>query len=365
MPFRWLAYLLIASLVQTEAKMIRPACAATWAFGSIAVDKIIPLLDIGKSSIDCVEEGIKAVELDEQDQYYVGVGGYPNADGIMELDAAIMDSKRRYGAVMCLQNIKNPISVARSIMEKCVHNILIGNGALQWALSHGFKEVQILTPSAQEAWMQWKQENSKKTQEQVSKDDIDESHDTVGVICLDRDGRLCCGTSTSGWKFKHSGRVGDSPLIGSGLYCDGNVGAAVATGDGEEIMRTCISFLIVEFMRQGHSPQDACSMAIKRFQELEPDFHHEDEQKEGGESTGGQSCEKRMHVKLTVGVVAMDKAGRVGAASTLSESNAHRGLPGFPVVVWRGGGSRRRRRRGRREARGRCRGKEREVYHCR
>jgi isoaspartyl peptidase/L-asparaginase-like protein (Ntn-hydrolase superfamily) len=212
---------------------------STWDFGKIAIKNCIPtLLSANNSAMDAVEIGIRAVEVDTQDQYYVGVGGFPNADGDMEFDAAIMDDKLRYGAVMSLQNIRNPISVARSILEKCVHNILTGSGALQWALDHGFTfDEHVLTEDSRLQWQQWKSEMRQHTSlQQISANtNGDDSHDTVCLICLDQLGRLAVGTSTSGWKFKHPGRVGDSPLIGSGLYCHGQYGAAAATGDGEEV----------------------------------------------------------------------------------------------------------------------------------
>jgi len=211
-------------------------CAATWKFGEIAVDKIVPMLEQGISSIDAVEMGICAVELDNNDQYCVGFGGFPNAEGVMELDAAIMDHKCRYGAVMGLTDILNPISVARTVMDKCIHNILVGEGALKWALSQGFTKDpnRVLSSVALDDWIKWKKDNMASSAEKQ------DSHDTIGVICLDKNGHLCAGTSTSGWKYKHPGRVGDAPLVGSGLYCDGSVGAAVATGDGEEVSNSVI-----------------------------------------------------------------------------------------------------------------------------
>ena len=169
-----------------------------------------------------------AVENYDAELTFVGLGGLPNADGILELDAAIMDFSMRYGAVMCLQQIRNPISVAKSIMEHCVHNILSGDGAQKWAVDHGFRTEDLATNlKFGEEFSKWKNEQAPKI--------ADDSHDTIGLLCLDANGKLCAGTSTSGWKFKHPGRVGDSPLVGGGLYCDGTVGAAVATGDGEEV----------------------------------------------------------------------------------------------------------------------------------
>ena len=304
----------VDSKVATSPTKHTAACVATWRFGAIAVDACAPLLESGLAAIDCVEEGIRAVETDNTDQYFVGVGGLPNAKGVMELDAAIMDSDSRYGAVMALQNIVNPISVARSVMEKCVHNVIVGDGALQWAVSNGFEEDSgVLTEQSKLEWQAWRRHNDEEKLE-ASKG---ASHDTIGLICLDKNGRLCAGTSTSGWRFKHPGRVGDAPLVGSGLYCDGEVGAAVATGDGEEIMRSCLSFLIVELMRAGHSPQEACKVAISRVLALK------------------RSAPEGMHPKLTVAVIAMDPKGNIGAASTLSCDNEHRGRPAFPAAYWK------------------------------
>lgn len=316
MPMIYYIVLIIFLKNISYIQSVQPVAVSTWSFGKLAIDACIPLLENGSSSINAVEEGIKYVELDDNDQYYVGIGGLPNSEGIMEFDAAIMDSKKRYGAVMALKSIKTPISVARSVMEKCVHNIICGDGALKWAIDNGFiPDEKVLTPASEREWIAWKYENGK----QLS--DNEDTHDTIGLICLDKDGHLCAGTSTSGWKFKHPGRVGDSPLIGSGLYCDGKIGAAVATGDGEEIMRVCLSFLAVELMRQGYEPNEACRIAVERFQELEPNTSEEN---------------KRMHKQLTVGLIAMNKSGKVGAASTLSQTNTHRGKPFFPVMCWRG-----------------------------
>lgn len=205
---------------------MRPVVAATWRHGEIGVNAAVKVLERGGSSMDAVVAGVRAVELDNNGQYFVGVGGLPNADGEMELDAAVMDHMRRYGAVMALKNICTPVEVARVVMERSPHNVFAGEGALQFALSHGFiKQPEVLTQKAREDWLQWRRGN----------DSTPRGHDTVGMLCLDAQGRLSVACSTSGWKFKHPGRVGDSPLVGSGLYCDGRFGAAVATGDGEEV----------------------------------------------------------------------------------------------------------------------------------
>ena len=316
--------LVVLLMILPFKEATNPCAVATWRFGSIAVEKCKQMLIGDESALDAVEAGIKSVELDQRDQYYVGVGGLPNSNGVMELDAAIMDHRSKYGAVMSIQNIESPISVARSVLEKCVHNILCGEGALEWAISNGFKTTDILTSSSRKQWLAWME--AKKVQTTTTPFPYADSHDTVGVICIDRKGQLAVGTSTSGWPFKHPGRVGDSPLIGSGLYCDGKVGAAMATGDGEEIMRCCLSFLVVEFMRQGYSPKRACSLAINRLQTLQNSYPI---------AAGAE----KMHSTLVVGLVAMDITGEVGAASTLSPDNLHRGDAFFPVTCWRDGES--------------------------
>jgi N4-(beta-N-acetylglucosaminyl)-L-asparaginase len=171
-----------------------PCLAATWGFGSIAINAAVPSLIGGRVATDVVEQGIRAVELDNQDQYCVSVGGYPNSRGVMELDAAIMDEKRRYGAVMALQDIANPISVAKTVMEKSPHNVLVGEGAKFWAMENGFISENILTVEMKKEWEAWLK----------SKDIVEEkedSHDTVGFICLDQHGNLAAGTSTSGYEY--------------------------------------------------------------------------------------------------------------------------------------------------------------------
>lgn len=157
-----------------------PTCVSTWSFGIIAIKESAQLLLSGSSSIDAVVNGIHTVELDEKDQYYVGLGGLPNYDGIMEFDAAIMDNNKRYGAVMAIQNVNNPIAVARSVMDLCIHNILVGEGALKWALEHNFEfDPNVLTLSAKEEWKEWF-----KKKEEIKK--MGDSHDTIGLICIDK-----------------------------------------------------------------------------------------------------------------------------------------------------------------------------------
>ena len=177
----------------------RITAVATWKFGTIGLDQAVPCLLSGGTAVEAVEKGINAVELDNEDQYYVGVGGHPNRDGIMELDAAIMDHDLRYGAVMSLPDISRPISVARTVMTECQHNILTGNGALQWALDHGFQKERILTPEIEKEYYEWKLQQVTSSSNSDSKQLVDEDqHDTIGMICLDQYGHLAAGTSTSG-----------------------------------------------------------------------------------------------------------------------------------------------------------------------
>ncbi|CAM9645131.1 unnamed protein product, partial [Heterosigma akashiwo] len=287
----------------------KPTAIGTWGFSQMAVERAQELLEQGSSAIEAVEAGINEVELNTEAQYYVGYGGLPNANGKMEFDAAVMDGENRlYGAVMGMAGIKTPISVARKIMENCEHNILVGDGALSFALSQGMEMEETLSPEAKQEYENWKAERSPASQAAARNDftgapstDTEDCHDTVGLICLDREGRLAAGCSTSGWKFKLPGRVGDSPLIGSGLYADNAAGAAVATGTGEEIMRCCLSFLVVEFMRMGMHPMEACRRGIKRLEEVvmqRPNFN------------------RAMGTELIAGVVALGPDGTFGAAST-------------------------------------------------
>ncbi len=173
-----------------ESKSFVPTAISTWNFGKLAIKGAQLVLDGKGTAVEAVEKGINLVELDVTDQYFVGRGGYPNADGVMELDAAIMDHDVRYGAVMSLPDIAQPISVARRIMEECQHNILTGQGALKYSLEQGFSRENILTGQVQREWLEWK------TTQSVLKPE--DAHDTVGLICMDDQGRLAAGTSTSG-----------------------------------------------------------------------------------------------------------------------------------------------------------------------
>eukprot|EP00752_Nemacystus_decipiens_P001486 g1460.t1 len=302
---------------------------ATWRFGKIAVDAAAAVLEDGGSALDATEAGVTAVEMDTQDQYYVGKGGLPNSDGVMEFDAAVMDgTTASYGAVFAVRGIVKAFRCARLVLERSPHSVLVGEGATNFALRNGIEAADNLTDDARQQFEEWKTQHREEAEVAGALADQDESHDTVGVICLDDKGSLCAGTSTSGWKFKHPGRVGDAPVVGSGLYCDSRVGGAVATGDGEEILRTCLSFYVVERMREGDSPALACENGIARLKEIV----------NRSAAAGTTDADvTRMHKKLTVAVMALSPSGEIGAASTLGLNNVHRGRPAFPLAVWKKG----------------------------
>lgn len=237
----------------------RPTVISTWKFGVDANRESIRLLRRGKSALDAVETGARVPEADP-DFRSVGFGGRPDEDGHVTLDACIMDSHGNAGSVAFLQNIKHPVSVARKVMERSDHVMLVGEGAKRFALAHGFKEEDLLTEKSREEWLKWRENLS-------DKDDWgpNENHDTISILAQDEEGNLAGACSTSGLAYKIHGRVGDSPIIGAALFSDNDVGAAGATGRGEAVIKTVGSFLVVELMRQGRSPQEACEEALRRI----------------------------------------------------------------------------------------------------
>ncbi len=234
-----------------------PMCISTWSHGYEANKVSMKAMKNGKTSLDAVELGIHTAENNPKITS-VGYGGYPDAEGNVTLDASIMNWEGNAGSIGFLQKIKNPISVAKLVMEKTPHVMLTGNGALQFALKNGFKKQNLLTPKAKKAWELWKEK--KKTELQKK-----ENHDTIGLLAIDKKGNMSGGVSTSGIAFKTYGRVGDSPIIGAGVYVDNEVGGACSTGWGELAMKSLGSFLTVEKMREGYSPQKACEYVIKRI----------------------------------------------------------------------------------------------------
>lgn len=239
----------------------KPIVLSTWRFGIEANAAAWEVLSKNGRALDAVEAGVKIPEGDPNERS-VGYGGRPDRDGKVTLDACIMDEFSNIGSVACLEHIKHPISVARAVMEKTPHVMLVGKGALQFALSQGFKKENLLVEESEKEWKEWLKTSQYKPIANI------ENHDTIGMIALDANGNLSGACTTSGMAFKMHGRVGDSPIIGAGLYVDNEIGAATATGHGEEVIRITGCHLVVELMRQGLSPQKACEEAVMRIVKL-------------------------------------------------------------------------------------------------
>ncbi|MBI5475948.1 MAG: isoaspartyl peptidase/L-asparaginase [Ignavibacteriales bacterium] len=244
--------------------------------GAKALEKAMGMIQEGKDALDAVIAGVNIVEDDPNDMS-VGYGGLPNEEGVVELDAAVMHgSSYRGGAVASIRNIKNPSKVARLVMERSDHVLIVGDGALKFAKAHGFMEENLLTDQAREAWLKWK-ENLSSEDDWLPPHTIEDKeigqiyekylrhYGTIHLSGLDMNGNLSCVTTTSGLSYKIPGRVGDSPIIGAGLYCDNEVGSAGSTGRGEANLLNCSSVMIVEWMRQGKSPEESCILACKRI----------------------------------------------------------------------------------------------------
>lgn len=241
----------------------KPIVISTWNFGKDANVEAWKILSAGGRSLDAVEKGVQVPEGDPKETS-VGLGGLPDRDGRVTLDACIMDEHANIGAVACLEHIVHPISVARKVMEKTPHVMLVGDGALQFALANGFKKEKLLTPESEKAWKEWLKKAEYKPVANI------ENHDTIGMIAMDSHQNLSGACTTSGMAYKMHGRVGDSPIIGAGLFVDNEIGAATSTGVGEEVIRICGSHLVIELMRQGNSPQEACEKAVKRIVKNQP-----------------------------------------------------------------------------------------------
>lgn len=258
--------------ISKNNELNKPIVISTWDFGVAANAEAWKILNTNGKALDAVENGVKVAEADIKNQT-VGYGGRPDRDGIVTLDASIMDHLGNCGAVLALEQIKHPVSVARLVMEKTPHVMLAGDGALQFALEQGFKAENILTEQSKKEWEEWLKtahyqpvsniENRKLPGNQYN-------HDTIGMLALDAHGHLAGACSTSGIGFKLRGRVGDSPIIGAGLYVDNEVGGATSTGVGEEVIRNVGSFLVVELMRQGYPPEEACKEAVMRIIKKKP-----------------------------------------------------------------------------------------------
>ncbi|MGE6219131.1 N(4)-(beta-N-acetylglucosaminyl)-L-asparaginase [Nubsella zeaxanthinifaciens] len=279
----------------------QPIVISTWDFGVAANADAWKILSNDGKALDAVEAGVKVPEADIKNQS-VGYGGLPDRDGIVTLDACIMDHLGNCGAVLALENIKHPIAVARLVMEKTPHVMLAGDGALQFALEQGFKKEELLTENSKKAWKEWLKTSKYEPISNIENKLYDKAapeklpgnqynHDTIGMLALDNAGNLSGACTTSGMAYKLHGRIGDSPIIGAGLYVDNEIGAATATGVGEEVVRNVGSFLVVELMRQGYPPEEACKEAVMRII------------KKKKESTKN----------LQVGFLALNKKGEYGA----------------------------------------------------
>jgi N4-(beta-N-acetylglucosaminyl)-L-asparaginase len=270
-----------AVLAQESGARTRPVVIATWEFGQRANARAWAVLDAGGAALDAVEKGCNDAELDTENQS-VG-GGLPNEEGEVTYDAMIMDGRtHRSGAVGCLKRCHKAISVARCVMEKTRHSLLVGEDASRFAFKLGFPEAtDLLTKKSKADWEAWKA--------RPEKHDF-WGHDTIGMVALDKNGDLACGCTTSGLAFKIAGRVGDSPIVGAGAYCDGEVGGAASTGNGDIMLRFLLTYQTVEFMRQGLSPRAACEGALERL--------------------------KAKGIATQAAVVALNKRGETGAACT-------------------------------------------------
>jgi len=235
-----------------------PVVVSTWYHGLAANEAAWRVIQANGKAIDAVEQGVKVAEADPESTS-VGYGGLPDRDGNVTLDACIMDETGNCGAVCFLQNIKHPIAVARKVMDDTPHVLLAGEGALRFAVSQGFKQENLLTDKSKAAWETWLKEAKYEPIINI------ENHDTIGLLAIDKHGDISGACTTSGLAYKMHGRVGDSPIIGAGMFVDNEVGGAVATGMGEAVLKTLGSFLVVELMRNGMSPQAACEEAVRRI----------------------------------------------------------------------------------------------------
>jgi N4-(beta-N-acetylglucosaminyl)-L-asparaginase len=284
---------------------------STWDFGAAANAEAFARLKAGGSLLDAVEAGVKVAEADPNN-HSVGYSGYPDRDGHVTLDAVIMDDAGRMGAVAALEDTMHAISVARRVMEKTPHTLLMGEGATRFAREQGFPKQNLLTPESEAAWRKWLETSKYQPQANIENSSYSPSsgpapggpqnHDTIGLLARDASGRMAGACTTSGMAFKMRGRVGDSPIVGAGLYVEGGAGAATSTGVGEEVMRVAGTARVVASMRAGRSPQEACEEVVRHIAKLR------------GDAIKG----------MQVGFLALDPKGRVGAFCL---------LPGFTYAV--------------------------------
>ena len=269
-----------------------PIVLSTWNSGIPANNRAYQVLQEGGSVLDCVEKGVNIIESDPNNRT-VGIGGFPDEEGHVTLDACIMDERQRCGSVAFLQHIENPVSVARKVMEDTKHVMLVGEGALNFALRNGFEKKVLLTEKTLAAW------KKRKAEAEASEPEINvENHDTIGLVARDAEGNLAGACTTSGVAMKLHGRVGDSPIIGAGLYVDNDVGTAAATGWGEAVLENAGSAMVVELMRHGRTPQQACEEIVNRIAKKFENWKN-----------------------IQVGFIALNKAGQIGAFAIQSGFN--------------------------------------------
>jgi N4-(beta-N-acetylglucosaminyl)-L-asparaginase len=295
------APLLSAKKVLSATPVAKPIILSTWGSGMPVNEAAWKILAANGRAVDAVEAG--AIYIENTIDCCVGLGGYPDRDGIVTLDACIMDEHANCGAVAGLERIKHPVSVARKLMETTPHVLLVGAGAQQFALQNGFTlEVNELSPDAKKAYLEWLKKSEYKPVINIENkqsgpfapaffEDGTPNHDTMGIIAMDSNGNLSGAVTTSGMAFKLHGRAGDSPIIGAGLYVDNEIGAAVSSGVGEEVIRICGTHLVVELMRQGYSPTQACKKAVQRIVKRNP----------------------KKAKEIQVGFIALNKKGQYGA----------------------------------------------------
>ena len=293
------------SFAKSFNQATKPIVVSTWDSGMPVNAEAWKILGANGTALDAVEAGAKHIE--NEINCCVGLGGYPDRDGIVTLDSCIMDDKANCGAVAGIERIKHPVSVARMVMEKTPHVLLVGAGAQQFAVENGFPlEPLELSESAKQAYKDWLKKSEYKPVMNIENlpakkqngpfapnffEDGTANHDTMGLVALDGKSNLSGAVTTSGMAFKLHGRVGDSPIVGAGLFVDNEVGAATSSGTGEEVIRICGTHLVVEFMRQGYSPELACKRACERI----------------------VNRDKEKAKTLQVGFLALNKKGQYGA----------------------------------------------------
>jgi N4-(beta-N-acetylglucosaminyl)-L-asparaginase len=279
--------------------------------GLEAVKRAYSLMTSGSDPLDAAIAGVNIQELDPEDQS-VGLGGLPNADGVVQLDASCMHGpSKRAGAVAALEGIATPSRVAKAVMEYTDHILLVGEGAKRFALEMGFEAQNLLTEKSRQDWLRWRANLNPSDNWLDHRDDVHIAwtHGTINLCAVDATGDLGSVTTTSGLSWKIPGRAGDSPILGAGQYCDNQVGAAGSTGRGESNMMACGAFLIVELMRNGVEPEEACLRTLERVLSL----------------TEARLLDERGRPRFGLSYYALAKSGAYGAATLYAPASESRG----------------------------------------